>query len=68
MEAVHGRARHQNEKKLPPMGGQGTEWVNVTAGTVFLWVIHKEGAGLMDYPQRERAITQHAGPVRIGGC
>jgi hypothetical protein len=25
-------------------------------------------AFLMDYPQGERAITQHAGPVRIGGC
>jgi hypothetical protein len=23
---------------------------------------------LMDYPQGERAITHHAGPVRIGGC
>jgi hypothetical protein len=25
-------------------------------------------AFLMDYPQGERAITHHAGPVRIGGC
>jgi hypothetical protein len=25
-------------------------------------------AFLMDYPQRERAITHHAGLVRIGGC
>jgi hypothetical protein len=24
-------------------------------------------AFLMDYPQGERAITHHAGPVRIGG-
>jgi hypothetical protein len=23
---------------------------------------------LMDYPQGERAITHHAGPVWIGGC
>jgi hypothetical protein len=25
-------------------------------------------AFLMDYPQGERAITHHAGPVWIGGC
>jgi hypothetical protein len=25
-------------------------------------------AFLMDYPQGERAITHHAGPVQIGGC
>jgi hypothetical protein len=25
-------------------------------------------AYLMDYSQGERAITHHAGPVRIGGC
>jgi hypothetical protein len=25
-------------------------------------------AFLMDYPQGERAITHHAGSVRIGGC
>jgi hypothetical protein len=25
-------------------------------------------AFLMDYPQGERAITHHTGPVRIGGC
>jgi hypothetical protein len=25
-------------------------------------------AFVMDYPQGERAITHHAGPVRIGGC
>jgi hypothetical protein len=25
-------------------------------------------AFLMDYPQGERAITHHVGPVRIGGC
>jgi hypothetical protein len=25
-------------------------------------------AFLMDYPQGKRAITHHAGPVRIGGC
>jgi hypothetical protein len=25
-------------------------------------------AFLMDYPQGERAMTHHAGPVRIGGC
>jgi hypothetical protein len=25
-------------------------------------------AFLTDYPQGERVITHHAGPVRIGGC
>jgi hypothetical protein len=25
-------------------------------------------AFVIDYPQGERAITHHAGPVRIGGC
>jgi hypothetical protein len=25
-------------------------------------------AFLMNYPQGERAITHHAGPMRIGGC
>jgi hypothetical protein len=25
-------------------------------------------AVLMDYPQGERAITHHAGPVRVDGC
>jgi hypothetical protein len=33
--------------------------INVTAGAQ---------AFLMDYPQGERAITHHVGPVRIGGC
>jgi hypothetical protein len=36
MEAAHGRARHQNKKKLPPMCGQGTEWVNVPTAEVHL--------------------------------
>jgi hypothetical protein len=45
----------------------------------FLFVIHHHHqpinvptagaqAFLMDYPPGERAITHHAGPVRIGGC
>jgi hypothetical protein len=56
-------------------------FLELFANTTVLMILHKmklhhqpinvptagAQAFLMDYPQGERAITDHAGPVRIGG-